>query len=237
MLKIALQKIILMKRTCILLFIILSLASCKNYATFTVEGTVPDTAFKDSKVYLVALDGPISKDVDSTVLRDGKFRFEKKADSLCVRILRVPFRLPAMLEDLVVVLDEGKLNVELSGNSYGSGTPLNNKLQSWKDKKHAFDGVQVSIFEKIREAGNDSARVDSLRILSDKLSAAFKNDIRRMMDENLNNGIGLLLFKVYYYDLSAEEKNKILSQIGTLYTDHDAQLKLMIQNDKAINKR
>lgn len=218
---------------CLILFVA---ASCTHKETFKVEGIVPDAKFDGSKVYLVALDGPISKNVDSTILVNGRFHFEKRADSLCIKILRIPFRLPGVIEDLVVVTEPGTLNAELSTNSHGSGIPLNDKLQSWKDKKHAYDLMQDSIYSQIREEGASKEKTDSLRNYSDKLSLIFKAQVQTLMNENMHNGIGLLLFKVYYQDLSPEAKKNILKETGNIYSTKDAQLKLMISNDHNLSK-
>jgi hypothetical protein len=56
------------------------------------------------------------------------------------------------------------------------------------------------------------------------------------MNENLHNGIGLLLFKIYYQELSTEEKKNILAETQKLYSKYDAQLKLMISNDRNLSK-
>ena len=53
--------------------------------------------------------------------------------------------------------------------------------------------------------------------------------VMRIMNENIHNGIRLLLFKVYYPDLTTEDKQRILRQTGDLYSRKDAQLKLMIE--------
>jgi hypothetical protein len=225
-----------MRRILVAGLILLVAASCSHKETFRIDGTVADTTFNGSKVYLVALDGPISKNVDSTILVNGSFNFEKKADSLSVRILRIPARFPKVIEDLVVVLEPGSLNVRLSDNSYGTGTRLNNMLQSWKEKKHGCDLMQASIYSQIRETGTSREKIDSLRNYSDRLSLIFRADVRRMMNENLHNGIGLLLFKVYYQELSTEEKKNILKATGKLYSTKDAQLKLMITNDHNLSK-
>ena len=225
-----------MRRILVTGLILLIVASCSHKETFRIDGTVTDTTFNGSKVYLVALDGPISKNVDSTILENGGFNFEKKADTLCVRILRIPARFPKVIEDLVVVLEPGSLNVRLSDNSYGTGTRLNNMLQSWKEKKHAYDLMQASIYSQIRETDTNQEKIDSLRNYTDRLSLIFKADVRRMMNENLHNGIGLLLFKVYYQELSTEEKRNILKATGKLYSKKDAQLKLMISNDHNLSK-
>jgi hypothetical protein len=225
-----------MKRILFACLILLAVSSCAHKGTFRVDGTVQDSTFNGSEVYLVALDGPITKNVDSTILVNGSFSFEKEADPMSVRILRIRAHFPKIIEDLVVVLEPGSVVVKLSDNSYGSGTQLNNILQGWKEKKHAYDLTQASIFSQIRADGTNTAKTDSLRHYSDNLSLLFRADVMKMMNENLHNGIGLLLFKVYYQELSAEEKKSILTATGNLYSRYDAQLKLMIGNDHNLSK-
>jgi hypothetical protein len=221
-----------MKKLYVFLFSLLLLASCSKKETFKVEGSVPDSTFNGSKIYLVALDGPISRNVDSTIITDGKFHFEKEADSLCVKILRVPARFPDIIEDLVVVLEPGNLKVRLSGNSYGEGTRLNNILQSWKEKKHSYDSLKWELYSQKKREGIPQELIDSIMNYSDTLDKIYNSNVMRMMNENIKNGIGLLLFKVYYPELTKEDKQRILKQTGDLYIRKDAQLKLMIENDR-----
>jgi hypothetical protein len=224
-----------MKRLLLVYLSILITASCTHKETFKVEGEVPDSTFEGSKVYLVALDGPISKDVDSTIVTNGSFNFEKKADSLCVKILRVPVRYPNYVEDLVVVLEPGNLKVVLSPNSHGEGTRLNNILQNWKEKKHAYDSLQFVIYSQMRKEP-DKNITDSLLKYSESLSCIYKAELKGLMNENLNNGIGLFLFKIYYHDFSMEDKSRILKLTRDLYSGKDAQLKKMIDEDQNIGK-
>ena len=140
-----------MKKTYVFLFSLLLLASCSKKETFKVEGSVPDSTFNGSKIYLVALDGPISRNVDSAIIADGKFHFEKEADSLCVKILRVPARFPDIIQDLVVILEPGNLKVNMSVNSHGEGTRLNNILQNWKEKKLSYDSIQWDLMSEKKE--------------------------------------------------------------------------------------
>ena len=216
----------------LMLFLILS---CTSKETFKVEGRIIDETLNGSKVYLVALDGPISRDVDSTIIVDGSFRFKKKADSLCVRILRVPVRFPNAIEDLVVVTESGNLNAVLSGNSHGEGTRLNNILQEWKDRKHAYDSTQFDLYSMKNKTENPLV-VDSLMKVSETINKSFMSETVNLMNDNLQNGIGLLLFKVYYHALPQELKNRIIEKKGVIYTDKDAQLKMMIDNDRNAEK-
>jgi hypothetical protein len=225
-----------MRKVSYVLLLLLFTVSCSHTDTLVVKGKVTDPSLNNSKVYFVALDGPISKNVDSTIIVDGKFSFEKGADTLSVKILRVPVRYPDSVEDLVTVLEEGTLEVELSSVSHGSGTRLNNILQDWKNVKHIHDSIQSSIYTRKAEEGISQDTIASLMKRSVILNQEYRTYVMDLMNENLNNGIGLLLFKIYYHALTPEERKRILDITGNSYPDHDAQLKLMISNDKSLNK-
>jgi len=207
-----------------LLILIIVAASCKNHQKFIVEGRVPNAVSEGSKVYLVALDAPVTRNVDSTNVAKGRFRFEVDADSLSVKILRIPVRFPDIIEDLVVIPETGKIRVVLDSVSYGEGTRLNNILQRWKERKHFHDSIQWSLFTQQNVNGSDQLKSDSLLKVSEELNTIFLLEIISLLNENLNNGIGLLLFKIYYDKLPASEKNYVMEQTGKEYFERDAEL-------------
>ena len=221
-----------MKRIIVFLCSLVIFALCSKKETIKIEGSLPDSTFNGSKIYLVALDGPISRNVDSTIITDRKFYFEKEADSMCVKILRVQARLQFSIQDLVVVLEPGDLKVNMSANSHGEGTRLNNILQSWKDKKLSYDSIRWDLNKEKRENGAAFQLIDSITNFSKKMDFMYKSYVMKLMNDNINNGIGLLLFKVYYPELTAADKLRILKKTGNLYKRKDAQLKLMIEKDR-----
>ena len=73
---------------------------------------------------------------------------------------------------------------------------------------------------------------DSITNFSREMDNMYKSYVMKLMNENINNGIGLLLFKVYYPELTTEDKQRILKKTGNLYIRKDAQLKLMVEKDR-----
>lgn len=234
--KIDLQKNNPVKKIFIAYLILLIATSCTHKERFSIEGKVPDNAFNGSKIYLVALDGPVSKKVDSTIIGDGNFHFETIADSLCAKIIRVPPRYPSVIEDLVVVTEPGVLHAVMSSNSYGEGTRLNNTLQLWKQKKLAFDSLQHILYARVHSEGLNQEISDSLKNYSKKLNDTFMAEVVRLQNENVNNGIGLFLFKLYYHAFPPGLKNRILKLKGSTYANKDAELKRMIGSDYNVEK-
>lgn len=200
-------------------------ASCIKAPSFRIQGTVADRNFEGSKVYLVALDAPVTRNVDSTTVLNGAFEFTLPADSFDVRILRIPARFPAIIEDLVVVCEPGEVTVVLDSISSGGGTRLNNILQQWKEDKRFNDSLQWVVSGQIRSAGNDQEKIDSLKAESQRTARTWLSETISLLNGNLFNGVGLLIYKVYFDALPAETKNYVTRMTGTLYIEKDAQLK------------
>lgn len=229
-LKIDLPKISFMRITFIsVLTLLIITAACKKNQTFTIVGKVPDSVFNGSKVYLVALDAPVTRNVDSTIIENGSFRFEIKADSFTARILRIPAKYPDIIEDLVVIPEPGQISAVLDSVSYGQGTRLNNMLQQWKERKHIHDSIQWDLYIQKNIKGLDQNIIDSLMKVSEKMSEIIMSDNICMINENLNNGIGLLLFKIYFNALPAGEKNYVMQMTGKKYFERDAELRKRLQ--------
>lgn len=207
--------------------LLILLSSCSEKPAFIVEGRVPDPSFEGSKIYLVALDAPITRDVDSTVVTNGKFIFIIKADSTEARIIRLPMRHNNMAEDLVVITEPGKVYATIGGRSSGKGTLLNNRLQLWKEDKNRYDSLQGALFSGRDLQVMNKKDVDSLVAIANGMRDSFMPGVKSLINDNINNGIGLLLFKVYYDMLPAEFRTSIDNSTDGRFYKKDAQLKEM----------
>lgn len=223
-------------RIYIVLFSFAAFLSCGREARFITEGSVENPAFEGSKVYLVALDAPISKKVDSTEISNGKFRFSIPADSFGVKILRVPAKFPDVVEDLLVVTEAGTIHARMSAVSTGSGTKLNDMLMAWKNEKRLYDSLQFDSYMRQGNPGSDPELNDSLMRQSADLARKHLSYVVNMINGNMHNGIGLLFFKVYYRDLPQETKNKVLEQTGDEYLKRDLQIWSMVTMDRKLTE-
>lgn len=217
--------------------ILLSLAaffSCNKRPQFVAEGTVENPVFEGSTIFLVALDAPVTRKVDSTIIRNQRFRFQIPADSLGVKILRVPARFPDVIEDFIVVTEPGTVHVQMSASSKGSGTRLNNMLMDWKQQKRVYDSVQFDNYMRQGSPGTDPALTDSLLKQSGEMAGKHLSYVMNTINQNLHNGIGLLFFKIYYNDLPKETKDKVLELTGDLYLKKDLQIWSTVTMDQKL---
>jgi hypothetical protein len=127
-----------MKKVLFFSFAIFCLYSCglKNYS---IDGMVADKALNGKKIFINERINGVWTTLDSTLIDDGKFNFEGVADS--AKIVYLSYEYPA--DNSVrqaFVFENGKLNVSIDSTGFMvvKGTPQNDLLQSYQDKKNAF---------------------------------------------------------------------------------------------------
>lgn len=112
--------------------LLLTLASCTSYE---VEGTASVPALDGRKLSLKVLRGEGLEDFDSCEVVHGVFRMKGDADSVMLGSLCLDG------ESLMpVVVERGKINISIANTGLRvSGTPLNDRLYSFIDRKNALE--------------------------------------------------------------------------------------------------
>lgn len=111
---------------------ILILTGCSRSSNLIINGTI-SSQWDGVNMYFCPLPHPTADVVDSTVVKDGKFTFTIPADSCYMARLQLDATTGSNIQMLYVAIEPGTLNVEMSEDSHGSGTPLNDSLQVWKE--------------------------------------------------------------------------------------------------------
>ncbi len=219
-----------------LLICLIPAASCNRSATTIVNGTVTVDSLNGSYVYVVITDGSREKAEDSVLIRNNSFRLTLPVDTSKIRSLRIFNHGSAATEDLIFIKEPGILNVVMGRKSKSSGTRLNDILMEWKKGNIDYDSIQYDLYYKTGVPGiSDSAR-DSVERLSALTDSLYLKKVIDIMDRNLDNGIGPLLFGVYYDHLSLETRRRILEQKGKEYMQNDLFIWSKVMFDKEIPK-
>lgn len=119
-------------RPFLIVMMLLCAVGCRPSATMIIRGTAPSEC-EGLNVYLVPQPFPKAEEVDSTVIREGRFEFRVDAsqvrmcDITISRKSRVPF------QRLLVAIEQGELEVVIDTISVGGGTPMNDDLTEWKN--------------------------------------------------------------------------------------------------------
>ncbi len=181
----------------ILTFCLALLCGCSSldsHSACRIHGAVPDKTKEGIKIFLVPVDGiQDAAHVDSTVIKDGKFSFDK--DTTGMYIIRLDYHYRDNVQELLVVTEPGDVNVTIGPNSTTGGTPQNDSLQSWKDRIIRRNmNYNRLLFQYDRHPSDSlAAALKSLQkeyVLFNKTfysrqpAGVFKDFLRRMTGEN-----------------------------------------------------
>lgn len=144
---------------------------------FVIEGTLPANRYDSACLYLVPMQGPHPRPVDSVFVNaDGKFRFEGNVEQMAV--LRLAMRQRYGVQDLLVCTEPGLTKVVLDSISTCiEGTPQNQILQQWKDRMRQYSADNVKLAQ-LRKAG---APDEVVTFFSDSIREAMGNDLYDML--------------------------------------------------------
>jgi len=181
-----------MKRITLLLFILICLAACVENKC-VIEGKVLDAGYEGEVVYLVPFKNPTRKTVDSTVIQNGNFRFNVKPKKQNqVYIIRVKPVLRLKLQDIIVIAEQGIIQVNFNQRSSSSGTPLNHTLQQWKERKRVIDSTYYSLRRQYNKETNEAEK-RQLQTRLDSILQSYHVYADSLSGKNKDNAVGQLI--------------------------------------------
>lgn len=186
------------------LLFILCFLSCSGNKHSYISGTLPNKEYDGEWIYLVSLENEKNQKTDSFMIKDGEFNFKTSQENISV--LRMRFALRDILQELLIVTEPGIIDVKIDSISSSSGTPQNNFLQNWKNKKEEYDATN----NKYRIAQrNDSAsvKINNLLQKKDSLSTDLYNFTTDYIKDNPSKSISLFLYKITRHTLPEKQKN------------------------------
>ena len=175
--------------------IILFFSNCNNNKT-VIEGTLPNDTYDSETIFWVPMEGEHPKPVDSTHVSKNKFRLVISAHNLNkMGIVRVKPYLRFDLQDILVFTEKGTVKVKLDSVSSSSGTPLNNVLQIWKDRKRVCDQEIYALMGELRKIEVTDKRKIEEKIK--KVNAAYYNDVYQIVVGSKDNEVGKFIYSLH----------------------------------------
>ncbi len=188
-----------MKKLVFAMLAIVLFASCNSTTDgFSVDATIEGDIKNGTKVYLKrinAVNQPIT--VDSTLVKNGKFSFNGKADSLEIQYIFVD----SIYGNIPIIRENGELEIEFHKDSIGiakiKGTEQNDLFAKFLNESRLFSERAMSMrkdFEKARISG-DIATQDALKEESMEMQEQAKNFELSYIKENPNALISIMLLE------------------------------------------
>ena len=176
----------MMKKIIIIIAVAAALACCtstpKEEGLCHIKGTINER-FEGKKIFLLPAVGPATMEtVDSVVITNGKFEFQSEPGEM--KIIRIAYRYRIGVEDLLVVMEPGQLEVVIDSISSCKGTPQNDTLQHWKEHtmQHHRSLSPYRIQRKNAEKAGNQAIVEAMTQKIDSLEKVYKKYSRHLTD-------------------------------------------------------
>lgn len=147
-----------------------------------ITGTANER-FEGKKIFLVPVDGPATMEtVDSVVITDGKFAFASEPGEM--KSIRIDFRHRMHVEDLLLVMEPGQVEVVIDTISSAQGTPMNDTLQLWKERTMQYHRSLNPLHRQRQaaEQAGDQTTAASLKAEMERLGKAYRKDSRNLAD-------------------------------------------------------
>ncbi len=192
-----------MKQLLYSLFAAVLILSCTSKPTFTIQGSLPSKKYDGKMIYLVPVKNPDATNVDSFIIKDGKFEFKGNTERMSIIRMAPLYRLE--MQELLVVTEKGVIKVSIDSNSVAKGTPQNAALQQWKDKQMQF----LRFNNKARIAlDKKCSKLDSVvwKVKVDSANQSVKELGIKLMKVQKNNTIGQFFYEMYSPYLTAKDK-------------------------------
>jgi hypothetical protein len=172
-----------------------------------IRGTAP-TECEGLNVYLVPQPFPKAEEVDSTVIRNGRFEFVVDAAEVRICDITISRKSKVPFQRLLVVVEQGELDVVIDEVSTGSGTPLNDELAEWKRVMSAA-GNRAEVLRQMIALQSDAAVVDSLKA---EMAQAYAEAERRTVEiiENNPNPMGGFLYMTISRTLDSTTRQRLI---------------------------
>ena len=174
--------------------VILLIAACTNHGSI-IKGTLPSDRFHDEWIYWVPLVGASYETVDSARINNSSFTIAISSHNLNkMGIIRAKPKLRLALQEILVLAEAGTIQIKLDSISSAAGTALNEVLQNWKEKKGRYDQEIFNLRRKLRTADEDHKMEIQQNI--ETASAAYHDDVYRIIVENKSNEVGKFIFSL-----------------------------------------
>ncbi|PXV62680.1 thiol-disulfide isomerase/thioredoxin [Dysgonomonas alginatilytica] len=193
--------------------------------TYTVEGTLTDTTLNGTTLYLLDYDS--NRNIDSTVVKNGKFIFTGIVDSsrFC--------RIDVGREFINLILESGKMTANLEKHNV-EGTPLNKELAQFSLRQDSMYTIIRTEMDKLKEQEQDPVKLSQKQEeFQQQWTADYLTILNNTLEKNSNNEIGVIILREMSMLPTTEALDSALSKVGEVVLNKK-RIKRLILNNEAL---
>ena len=205
---------------------VLVFAGCTSTPkSYIIEGIVPDSSFNNKTVYMYDIEN--KEYTDSVLVVDGKFQFAGSIDTAVLRELEVNRPPNSNRLHAIIILENGKISVDMADPQSAKGTPLNDELSKYNAEIAVVK--KTLLVDKINEIRqlDDETRKKQIEEIDEIYFSETKLLLNKYFMPNNNNAVGafVLMNNDYSYN-----NNDMLDSLYALAGD-------IVRNDKRLQNR
>lgn len=195
----------IIKRICLMMFFPLLIACQSESASYSIEGSMPSTRYDGEWIYLAPAQGKSQGRIDSTQVINGRFRFTGSGETM--RIIRTRILLRLKFQELLVVTEPGIIQARLDSIGSVVGTPQNEALQAWKNRKEETGRQWQQLYLALKQStGKDSIVI---RQEMDSLNLAFQKFHYEFLLKHMPGTLGNFLYTMTRSTLTPEQQHEL----------------------------
>ena len=209
-----------------ILFAALILAACTSVPkSYIIEGVVPDASYNNQMVYMY--DNETRNNTDSVFVVDGKFTFTGTVNTAVIRRL--------VLNQLFVniILENGKIFVDMAEPISAKGTSLNDQLSKFQTEIKVFDQM---LNEKRVEIQQKDIDEEMRNKQNDEILEQYKTNVNmlreKFFDANKNNALGTFVFLEKLFVMEPDQISALYELAGDVVRSSQ-RVQRIIQNNES----
>ncbi len=188
-----------------ILFFLLVYSCQSEKESYCIKGELPTEEYNGEWIYLAPVKNASLKNIDSVRITGKEFTFKGNEESM--KIIRMRILLRHKFQELLVVTEPGTIQVVIDSVSSAKGTPKNEDLQNWKEKKMDYDKQQQILLKQLRE--NSSANSNDLQNKQDSLKQDFQLYTIKLLKRQKGSVLGDFLYPLVEPVLTKEQRLSI----------------------------
>lgn len=211
-----------MKKILFLFSAALIMLSCQTNKDYTIKGTVANSSYEGTNVYLQKVTDDAIESVDTAVVTNGAFSFEGLADTTVLRFVSLDESVdPQKQTRIPVLVEPGKIEVKFDSVITVAGTKTNNAYNDFRTKQTSLTKEVRSIVDQYNSAIAGGTMTDSLdaQINSayDRISGEIDSLNFGFIKDNIKNELGQYLFMTSAAMFEPAKQKEILDLTDDAY--------------------
>lgn len=186
-----------------------SLANAQQKAeSYVVEGLLPDSALQGRMIYIERYDDGVK--LDSAKVQNGRFTFKGKTNA--------PYfcRIDADRKYGNLILEGGKISIDVTGSHTAVGTPLNNLFNQYETDTEQLHNQLQEKLAQIRESDADTREKQQQmqKLYKEKYQPLLMQKRLDLYRQHTNDPIGEIIIRALSMEATPDEMDQVFAQAG-----------------------